>query len=219
MKRKNDLTSVSQPKQARSQQTLIRILDAAEELINGKGLADVSIPEIVLRANSSVGGFYARFKDKNELLAALEERFFDDVYQRLARLADRDRWADAQLQEVIGSCVAELVSVARDQHNLIAAFILCGIQTATRSDADPWQRFRAQVTEGMTELLIARRSEIRHPDPALAIDLSVKVAFGLMFQRVVAGTLSTPERILEDKEIETEITRIVISYLGIDSAP
>ena len=57
------LRSVAAPKQARSQQTLLRILDAAEALIQEKGLADASIPEIVRRAGSSVGGFYSRFRD------------------------------------------------------------------------------------------------------------------------------------------------------------
>lgn len=70
------LASVARPKQARSEQTLRRILEAAERLIGEKGLGDVSIPDIVREARSSVGGFYARFKDKNELLRALEERFF-----------------------------------------------------------------------------------------------------------------------------------------------
>ena len=52
------LSSVAPPKQARSEQTLYRILDATEALIREKGLAAVSIPEIVSRAGSSVGGFY-----------------------------------------------------------------------------------------------------------------------------------------------------------------
>jgi hypothetical protein len=54
-----ELESVARPKQARSEQTLQRILDAAEGLIEEKGLADASIPEIVRRAGSSVGGFCA----------------------------------------------------------------------------------------------------------------------------------------------------------------
>ena len=58
--------STNPPKQARSQRTLERILQAAEELVLEKGLASVSVPDIVARANSSVGGFYARFEDKNE---------------------------------------------------------------------------------------------------------------------------------------------------------
>ena len=82
------LSSVCRPKQARSEQTLHRLLDAAEELIQEKGLADVSVPEIVRRAGSSVGGFYARFKDKDELLQALEERFLHRLDEQVVELSD-----------------------------------------------------------------------------------------------------------------------------------
>ena len=83
------LETVARPKQARAERTLHRLLDAAEGLIEERGLGDVSIPEIVRRARSSVGGFYARFRDKNELLRALEERFFQ-------RAAPAPRTADAR---------------------------------------------------------------------------------------------------------------------------
>ena len=92
MSRKNTrpappLRSVTAPKQARSAATLQRLLDAAEDLIAEKGLRDVSIPDIVARAGSSVGGFYARFKDKDELLRALEERFLGEMREILDELA------------------------------------------------------------------------------------------------------------------------------------
>ena len=67
---------MSEPKQPRSERTQERLLRAAEKLILEKGLADASVPEIARRAGSSVGGFYARFPDKDALLRALEERFF-----------------------------------------------------------------------------------------------------------------------------------------------
>src|SRR5437867_12848075 len=86
------LQTVAGPEQARSQRTLRRLLAAAAVLIEEKGHAAVSIPEIARRARSSVGGFYARFRDKNELLRALEERHFLEVWRRLEVLADERRW-------------------------------------------------------------------------------------------------------------------------------
>ena len=59
----NSLSSISPPKQARSERTAQRILDAAQALIEREGLAGLSIPEVVRRARSSTGSFYARFKD------------------------------------------------------------------------------------------------------------------------------------------------------------
>src|SRR2546427_12921088 len=104
------LQSVSGPKQARSERTLYRLLDAGEALIVEQGLAGLSIPEVARRARSSVGGFYARFRDKNELLRALEERHFIEVWQRLEALADARRWENARTAHVVEAAVTERVS-------------------------------------------------------------------------------------------------------------
>jgi AcrR family transcriptional regulator len=96
--------SVAAPKQARSERTLHRLLDTAEALVVERGLAGLSIPEVARRAGSSVGGFYARLRDKNELLRALEERFFQEVSARLEALADERRWRESGI--AAGRCHA-----------------------------------------------------------------------------------------------------------------
>jgi len=210
------LDSVSRPKQARSHGTLERILAAAEKLIEEKGLADASIPEIVRRAGSSVGGFYARFQDKAQLLRALEERFFDDVYRRLERLAEAGRGPSSSVAEVVRACVAELVVVTRSRTRLIQAFVFRAAQDpAFHADA---LRFRARVSERVKELVLASREPLEHPEPALAVDLGVQLAFGLMFQLVLLGEVRAAGRVLSAAEIAREIERVVLRYLGVAHA-
>ena len=210
------LSSVSRPKQARSQQTLLRILEAAESLIEEKGLADASIPEIVRRAGSSVGGFYARFKDKNELVRALEERFLARLSLRVEGLADPARWGGAETATIVRACVAELVSTCRADRNLIAAFLARAARDAEiREDGI---RFRREVSRRMGDLLLTRRAELAHPAPEVAIDLGVQLAFGLMFQNVIFGETRAAGRALGDAEIENEITRNILAYVGIPGA-
>jgi len=210
----------ARPKQARSEETERRLLDAAEALIQEKGLADASIPEIVRRAGSSVGGFYARFPDKDALLHALEDRFFADLEQRLARLADAQRWADAPLARIVEACVHELVSVTRTRRNLIQAFLFRAAQNPEfHADA---LHFRAHVAERLALLLAERGDAVEHPDPALAIDLGVQLAFGLMFQIVLTGDVRAGGRVLADAEIERELCRNFERYVGApgsDAAP
>jgi AcrR family transcriptional regulator len=205
------LESVARPKQARSKETLYRLLDAAEALIEEKGLGDASIPEIVRRADSSVGGFYARFQDKDALLRALEERFFEQVSARLEALADERRWADARLSEIVDACAAELVAVAGERRNLIAAFLIRGAHDPAVREGG--LRFRRRVAERITRLLVARGDEIAHPEPALAIDLGVQFAFGLMLQRAVTGEIRAAGRSLSDAELRREIARNFLAYL------
>lgn len=206
------LSSVARPKQARSELTLQRILDAAEALICEKGLADASVPEIVRRARSSVGGFYARFRDKDALLRALEERFVREITARVAALADARRWAHAPLPIIVAALGRELVSVVRERRNLIAAFL----HRATRDPESLLEavRFRAEVTRRVATLLLQRRDLLRHPDPELAIDLGVQFAFALMLQLVLVGEVRAAGRVLSDLELQREIERNFLAYIG-----
>jgi AcrR family transcriptional regulator len=203
---------MSEPKQPRSERTQERLLRAAERLILEKGLADASVPEIARGAGSSVGGFYARFPDKDALLRALEERFFAEMAQRVARLADAGRWGEATIAEIVRACAGELVAVFRERRNLIAAFL----HTSTRDPevlADAL-RFRAATAERIAALLLPRRHELRHPEPRLAIDLGVQFAFALMLQIAVVGELRAGGRVLSDRELEAEIARNFLAYIG-----
>lgn len=210
------LETVSGPKQARSERTLFRLLDAAEELIVEKGLAGLSIPEVARRAESSVGGFYARFRDKNELLRALEERFFLEVQARLDALADERRWAGAPLEDVIAAAVDELVHVTESRRDLIRAFLFRATQDVRiRDDA---VRFRNRAAERIAALLVARAPGFSHPDPILAIDLGVQAAFSLMNQHVLLDGTHAAGRTLSLDELKREIARMFVAYVGLAPA-
>ena len=207
------LRSVARPKQARSEETLYRILDAAERLIEEKGISDASVPEIVRRAGSSVGGFYARFRDKNELLRAIEERFFNELDLRVQDLADPGRWSGLPITAILRACVRELVGTFRERHALIGAFL-------ARAARDPefmadGLRFRRQVSQRILALLMTRIDEISHPDPEVGIDLCVQFAFGLMNQAVIFGEIRAGSRRLTDRDLETELERAFLAYLGV----
>lgn len=210
------LQTVAGPKQARSERTLQRLLDAAEALINEKGHAAVSIPEIARRAGSSVGGFYARFRDKNELLRALEERHFIEVWQRLEGFADVRRWENVGTADVVEAAVAELVTVTRERRRLIAAFLVSAIQDPVIREGG--LRFRRRVEERIRALLLSRRGEMNHPDPGLAIDLAVQTAFALMNQHVLIEKTEADGRVLSDDDLRRELTMMFLRYVGLAPA-
>ena len=208
------LRSVSGPKQARSERSLYRLLDAAEALITEGGLAALSIPEVVRRAGSSVGGFYARFRDKNELLRALEERFFLQVEERVDALADEQRWVGQPVGAIVRAAVDDLVTITEERRELIRAFLFRATQDVKiRDDA---VRFRTRAAAKIGPLLVAKAPEIRHPDPALAIDLGVQFAFALMNQHVLLDVTLAGGRALTREDLEREITRMFVAYVGIE---
>ena len=206
------LETVNGPKQARSERTLQRLLDAAEALIKEKGHAAVSIPEIARRGRSSVGGFYARFRDKDELLRALEERHFIELSQRLERLADARRWENAPVAAIVEAAVTELVTITRERRHMIAAFLVRAIEDPVIREGG--LRFRRRVEERIGALLLARRSELAHPNPALAIDLGIQMAFALMQQHVLIET-RVGGRTLSDEELRRELATLFLRYVGV----
>ena len=212
-----DLSSVSKPKQKRSAETLVRILDAAESLITEGGVLDASIPEIVRRARSSVGGFYARFRDKDALLLALEERFFHDINQRLERIADPERWAAAPLHDIVRAGVHELVTTTREKKNLLAAFVVRGARdTHIQKDL---LAFRELIFARMSPLFLAAAKGARHPDPERAVHLVIQMVFALMMQVVVTGEVRAGGSTLSDDEFGDELVALLDGYLGLSPRP
>ena len=209
------LVSVAGPKQARSQRTLARLLDAAEALIAERGLEGLSIPAVARRARSSVGGFYARFTDKAALLRALEERFFQQVFMRLEALVDRRRWATAAPADFVRAAVCELVSVVEEKHQLLKAFMFRASQD--RRILDDAIVFRRQVAERIAPMLLGQT--LTHPRPALAVDLGIQAAFALMQQHVVFEGTWAGGHLLSRAELEDEISLLFMRYVGIDPAP
>lgn len=209
------LQTITGPKQARSERTLQRLLDAAEGLIKEKGHGAVSIPEIARRAGSSVGGFYARFRDKNELLRALEERHFIELVQRLDALADASRWANASTADIVRAAVGELVTQTRERRQMIAAFLVRAIEDPVIRAGG--LRFRRNVEQRISALLLTRRAEMEHPDPALAIDLGIQTAFALMQQHVLIEETQVGGHALSDSELQRELATMFLRYVGIDS--
>src|SRR5262245_3182386 len=113
---------VKPPRQARSQQTLDRILDAAEALVSEKGFDDTPVAEIARRAGSSVGAFYSRFADKDALLGALNERFLAEAVATADAALDPARWERASIDEIAAAVVRFLADIHREQRGLLRAF-------------------------------------------------------------------------------------------------
>src|SRR2546427_740385 len=114
----NTMISASQPKprprtllpqQARSSATYRRLLDAAETLLQEKSFDALTVAEVATRAGVTIGGFYARFADKEALLEALEEQVTETVLAVMRRATDPHRWAGLTVAEALRQYLRELV--------------------------------------------------------------------------------------------------------------
>lgn len=72
-------------KSSHKERTRARIIDEAAKAIRTHGHQGIGVAEIMKRAGLTHGGFYAHFKDRNDLVAAAIDRMFEDSQAMLAR--------------------------------------------------------------------------------------------------------------------------------------
>ena len=206
---------VRPPQQARSRETLDRILDAAEALVQEKGFDDTPVSEIVRRAGSSVGAFYSRFPDKDALLHALYERYFEQAIATADDALDPSHWQRAGTSELVGAVIAFLVEIYREQRGLIRAFVI-----RNHVDAE-FQARRGRlshyVSDRLSALLMARGAEICHPDPRRAATFGMTLVFSTLDSTMLFGETRSGADALSDEELAAELTRAFLAYLGVPS--
>jgi AcrR family transcriptional regulator len=212
-----ELHWVRPPRQARSQVTLDRLLDAAEALVAEKGFEDATVAEIARRAGSSVGAFYARFRDKDGLLYALYERYFEQATATTDAALEPSRWDGASIPEILGSVVRFLVAVYRERTGLIRAFVV-----RNHVDGDfraRQERLSHYVNEKLSRLLLARAAEIRHPDAARAAAFGLTFVVSTIESVILFGEMRSNALALSDDELSAELARAFLAYLGSDPTP
>ncbi len=199
------------PQQARSLKTRNKLLDAAEKLISERGIADVSITDIVRRARSSVGGFYARFADKDALIRALHDRGYEDAQARLSRIEAMAEDERHDLAALIRASLAELAAVFGARRRLVGAFVAAAVH-----DPEAWQSSharRAEMIARLSRVIASRPDEVAHDDPLRAGAIAVHMAFALSDHQAMAGGLDVGGSPLGDAEMVRELERAVLAYL------
>jgi len=168
------------PKQKRSQQTLDRLLDAAELLLADQQFAELSIKAITARAGCSVGTFYTRFATKDDLLRSLYGRYMEQSRATLAVWSSPASWEGSSLCEIIGSLVRFIAGDYAERRGLRRAF-----EGAMSGDAE----LRAMMVEltgetiaGLEVLLQSRTREHSRVDCGAAAAFVHRLVFGVLDQ-------------------------------------
>lgn len=200
------------PRQNRSQETLHRILDAAERVLDEKSFSEATLAEIMEHAGVTVGAFYRRFPDKNALIHHLDERFFAELYERASAVLNEERWRGESLASVIGGFAVEAVKLYRARRGLLRSLFL-------RARTDPVilataQRANEHFIERLGVLVLARRAELAHPHPELAVPLGFTIFVGALRETTVFSEAWPHAAALSDEQLGTELSRVLLGYLS-----
>ena len=200
------------PRQARTQQSLERFLDAAENLLSEKSFEDVHVADVARRAGSSVATFYRRFSDKKGLLHALHERRCEEAMATAQIALAPQQWEGANIKEILREGFTFLVEIIQQNESLDRA-----IHQRALSDGTIWEsavRVRQSAVSGLSDLLLARRNEISHPDPPMAVSFALLQAMALLTEYFTVG-MRVVERVpLSDSDIVEQLLSSCLAYLG-----
>jgi len=200
------------PKQARSQQSMRRLIDAAREILNEDGLEAATIPRIAERAGLSVGSVYRRFPDKDALLREICIQYFLEKHEFLSHMADQIP-PEAPLSDIIhGMAQGMMRSFMQDAGLMRATFFY------SREQAEPKMRQKMERAGKRTfdltvSILLSRREQISHPDPEMAVQLSITIILATIRELVL---FHFPKMTIADStKIADELALTVIRYLGV----
>jgi AcrR family transcriptional regulator len=201
------------PRQARTQESLEQMLDAAEQLLADKRFEDVHVAEIASRADTSVAAFYRRFKDKDALLHALHERLCEEAFATADDALASERWAGARIREVLETIVPFLVQVLQGRESLDLAIYQRGLTDAAMRERS--NRLTRYVMEGLSRLLLERRDEIGHREPERAVSFALVQMVALLAQTYTAGLRDVALVRMSDDDLTHELIEGCLAYLRV----
>jgi AcrR family transcriptional regulator len=205
------------PRQARTQESLERLLDAAEALLSEKRFEDVHVAEVASRAGTSVAAFYRRFEDKEALLHALHERLCEQAFATADDALEPTRWEGAGIRQILEIIVPFLIRVLEAREALDLAVYQRGLTDAAFRERSG--RISRHVMEGVARLLLARRAEIGHPEPERAVAFAMAQLTSLLAHTFTAGFRDLTLVRLSDEEIGRELIESCLAYLQVRGAP
>jgi len=210
------------PQQARSRDSLDRLMKAALHVLNEKGLAGATIPRIAARAGLSPGSVYRRFPDKDALLR--------EVVLTVLRSAD------AQNESVLKPELAERLSFValaemavrtslashRRNTGLLRAIIQFTLSHPSGAFKKKVVELEIRAFSRVVDFLLLKRAEIKHPKPDEAVAFGMLLV-GLALREIVVldmqPDVQDPRLPANDDDLARELTRSFLSYLGIAYDP
>jgi AcrR family transcriptional regulator len=163
--------AIAVPKQHRSEESLSRFLDATERLLEERWFDDLSVTEICQSAERSVGAFYARFGNKEQLLQELDERHLQEILDVAEQLTNETLPSCTTLDEAVFATVEALYAIYGSRPGLTRTLIL---RSRIRPDERISARQRAarSIIPGVLEHLLRFKDEIASAAPMEALEAS-----------------------------------------------
>lgn len=208
-----NLQWVRPAQQNRSQQTLTRLLDAAEEIIAEHGIDAMTVAAVAKRAGNSVGSVYHHFRDKASLINTIFQRIHQEFAATLEDAIDPLRWQGASIPEILQGYLEFSLDLFSNRPAKVKTLFALGLYNAL---------FQQQITlinqqlgSSLSFLLEQRVGTIGHSNPAVAIVFALEQLRASIMLRQNHERLGRSLNHLTDEEFIDEALSACRAYLQI----
>jgi AcrR family transcriptional regulator len=202
---------VRQPKQERSRLSFDKAVDAAVALLVERRSDAFTLAEVAQRAGVSTGSIYGRVDSKDDLIRTAQTRELARVMAETAAAFARPAPAGEAFPGAVARIVGTLAETLRANAPVLAPFMVLG--NAHRGIAELGKSGYEQSVDLFCSALLARRDEIRHPEPDRAVLWSFTVVYSVLARWLGLG--SEPESAGEGDwdQILADLAEMVTAFL------
>jgi AcrR family transcriptional regulator len=167
------------PQQARSRESLKRLLKAAIEVLGQQGVAGTTIPRIAAHAGLTPGAVYRRFRNKDVLLETAILRILEDQNRVLLLSLPIEAAAEIPLATLAEQIIGTLLLSYRVNAHLLRAIR----QFLQDNEGTPFWKKASKLEMQTFDYIVSvltRGHEIKHPDPRPATALGLVMVVGAL---------------------------------------
>jgi len=176
------------PKQARSRQSLQKMIATATEMLAQNGFSEFTLQELSKQSNVSIGSIYHRFENKQELVRRVQVEVLETIEQEHALLINRLRRQNLPLRELVPAVVSMYSDFLRRHAPILRVFM--DIAPTDPVVAEIGKKSHGHAITDVKLLLLERRDEIRHPDPEHAVEACFGIIYASLGRYLGLGTAS-----------------------------
>lgn len=125
------------------------ILDAAEKLLESRKLSEISLAEIARQAGISKGTLYYHYKNKDDILFDITDKYLEEQYRDLVEWTENAS-KDTSLHRLIKYVLERDVSTASMRLHLFYDAMM-GNESIRRKLVDRYAEFASLLTEKISE--------------------------------------------------------------------
>ena len=190
------------PTQPRARRTVERIVAATAELIEEQGLDALTTNKVAERANVNIASLYQYFPNKQALLSALLQQYWQDLARVLNDLLDQ--LGDVSVDESTRLWAQLGIQHFRNQGGVLVELLRHPSQLAALPEG---REFEHRLMEAMRRFLTRQRDRLNVPD----LDRAIYVAFQAC-AAILSRHLLEPMPYYRDDEIVEELARLMRGY-------